>query len=270
MNAFANHFAFEFKSTLRNPTLLLMNYLFPLGFYAMMGLIMVQINPIFDQILIPSLVIFAIMVGTILGLSSPLVESREAGIYRSFKINGVPAISILAIPTLSTIFHTLIVSAIIALTGGPLFNGATPGNWLAFALVTLLAAFCMGALGALIGVVATSSRSTLFLSQGIFLPSMLLGGLMMPLSILPESARYISGMLPSTYAMQALEGLAYARETLIDPWLAVGVLVACALISASLAIYLFNWDSRNQSRRGHPLMGLVALLPFIVGILLGF
>jgi len=31
MNAFANHFAFEFKSTLRNPTLLLMNYLFPLG-----------------------------------------------------------------------------------------------------------------------------------------------------------------------------------------------------------------------------------------------
>jgi ABC-2 type transport system permease protein len=268
MNAFPTHFAFEFKSTLRNPTLLLMNYLFPLAFYAMMGLIMVQINPGFKEILIPSLVVFAIMVGTILGLSSPLVESREAGIYRSFKINGVPAISILAIPTLSTIFHTLIVSAIIALTGGPFFDGATPTNWLAFALVTLLIAFCLGALGALIGVIATSSRSTVFLSQGIFLPSMLLGGLMMPLSILPESARYFSGLLPTTYAMQALEGLAYARDTLIDPMLAVGVLSASALVSTILAIYLFNWDSRNQSRRGHPLMGLIALLPFIAGILL--
>jgi ABC-2 type transport system permease protein len=41
MNAFAHHFSFEFKTGLRNPTLMLMNYLFPLGFYAMMGLVMV-------------------------------------------------------------------------------------------------------------------------------------------------------------------------------------------------------------------------------------
>jgi len=73
MNALPTHFAFEFKSALRNPTLLLMNYLFPLAFYAMMGLIMVQINPGFKDILIPAMVIFAIMVGTILGLSGPLV-----------------------------------------------------------------------------------------------------------------------------------------------------------------------------------------------------
>jgi ABC-2 type transport system permease protein len=268
MNAFTTHFAFEFKSTLRNPTLLLMNYLFPLAFYAMMGLIMVQINPGFKDILIPALVIFAIMVGALLGLSGPLVEYRDAGIYRSFKINGVPALSILAIPTISTIFHTLIVSTIIALTGGPLFNGAVPSDWLAFVLVTLVTAFCMGGLGALIGVVATGTRSTVFLSQGIFLPSMLLGGLMMPLSVLPESARYFSGLLPTTYAMQALEGLAYTRDTLIDPLLSVGILAASGLVSTILAIYLFNWDSQNQSRRGHPLMGLIALLPFILGVLL--
>jgi ABC-2 type transport system permease protein len=268
MNAFANHFAFEFKTTLRNPTQLLMNYLFPLAFYAMMGLVMVQINPGFNDIIIPSLVVFAIMVGTVLGLSSPLVESRDAGIFRSFKINGVPALSILSIPTLSTIFHTLIVSAIIALTGGPFFGGATPGNWGAFALVTLVTAFCLGSLGALIGVVASGSRSTVLLSQGVFLPSMLLGGLMMPLSVLPESVHFVSGLLPTTYAMQAFEGLAYARQTVFDPLLSLGILVASGLVSALLALYLFNWDSRNQSRRGHPLMGLLAFLPFIVGILL--
>lgn len=268
MNAFATHFAFEFKSTLRNPTQLLMNYLFPLAFYAMMGLVMVQINPMFSDIIIPSLVIFAIMVGTVLGLSGPLVESREAGIYRSFKINGVPALSILAIPTLSTIFHTLIVSALIALTGGPFFDGATPVNWGAFVIITLVTAFSMGGLGALIGVVATGSRSTVFLSQGIFLPSMLLGGLMMPLSVLPESVRPISGLLPTTYAMQAMDGLAYARETVFDPLLSLAVLGASGLVSVILALYLFNWDSRNSSRRGHPLMGLLAALPFIIGILL--
>jgi ABC-2 type transport system permease protein len=268
MNAFATHFAFEFKSTLRNPTQLLMNYLFPLAFYGMMGLVMVQINPGFKDIIIPSLVIFTIMVGTVLGLSSPLVESRDAGIYRSFKINGVPALSILAIPTLSTVFHALIASAVIALTGGPFFGGATPANWGYFVVVTLVTAFSLGSLGALIGVVATGSRSTVLLSQGIFLPSMLLGGLMMPMSVLPESVHFVSGLLPTSYAMQAMEGLAFARETVFDPALSLAVLAASGLVSILLALYLFNWDSRNSSRRGHPLMALIAVLPFIAGIIL--
>ncbi len=74
MSAFTNHFSFEFKTGLRNPTLMLMNYLFPLGFYAMMGLVMVQINPGFKDTLIPSIVIVSIMVSTLLGLPGPLVE----------------------------------------------------------------------------------------------------------------------------------------------------------------------------------------------------
>ena len=40
MNAFFHHFAFEFRTDIRNKQLLLMNYLFPLGFYLMMGFIL--------------------------------------------------------------------------------------------------------------------------------------------------------------------------------------------------------------------------------------
>ena len=56
MNAFANHFAFEFRTGLRNKTLLLMNYLFPLGFYLMMGFSWPQINPPFRETMIPAMV----------------------------------------------------------------------------------------------------------------------------------------------------------------------------------------------------------------------
>jgi ABC-2 type transport system permease protein len=97
MIAFANHFAFEFKTGLRNSTSMLMNYLFPLGFYAMMGAVMTKINPVFGDTMIPAMILVAVMAATLLGLPGPLVESREAGIYRSFKINGVPALSILSI-----------------------------------------------------------------------------------------------------------------------------------------------------------------------------
>ncbi len=268
MNAFVNHFSFEFKTGLRNPTLLLMNYLFPLAFFAMMGVVMVQINPGFKDVLIPAIVIFALMVSCILGLPGPLVESREAGIYRSFKINGVPAFSILSIPVLTTIFHGLIVSAIIALTGGPLFGGEVPLYWINFALITLLTSFTMGALGALVGVVATGSRSVVLLSQLIFLPSMLLGGLMIPISSLPASVRWFCGLLPSTYAIEAMNGLAYGRPTSFNPQVCLAVLAICAVFSFVLALYLFNWDSHNQVRRGHPLMALLVLLPFVLGIFL--
>jgi len=40
------------------------------------------------------------------------------------------------------------------------------------------------------------------------------------------------------------------------------------VICFGLAIYLFSWDSRNQSRRGHPALALLALVPFVVAFLL--
>jgi ABC-2 type transport system permease protein len=268
MTALLNHFAFEFKTGLRNPTLMLMNYLFPLAFYALMGLVMTQINPGFKETLTPAIVIFAILVSTLLGLPAPLVESRDAGIYRSYKINGVPALAILAIPTLTTIFHALIVSAVIALTATPLFGAAPPVDAASFALITLLMAFTCGALGSLIGVIASGSRSTVLWSQLIFLPSMLIGGLMMPLSLLPTSVRSVSGLLPTTHAMQAYAGLAYNQDTLIDPLAAAAILLSAGILAFGLAIYLFNWDSHNRTRRGQPWLALLAAAPFAVGMFL--
>lgn len=86
MNAFINHFLFEFRTGIRNKTLLLMNYLFPLGFYAMMGLIMAGINPLFRETMIPAMSIFAVLAATILGLPDPLVTAREAGIFRTIRL----------------------------------------------------------------------------------------------------------------------------------------------------------------------------------------
>ena len=45
-------------------------------------------------------------------------------------------------------------------------------------------------------------------------------------------------------------------------WLAGGTL------SFGLANYLFCWDSQNKTRRGHPALALLALLPYAVGVVL--
>jgi ABC-type multidrug transport system permease subunit len=91
---------------------------------------------------------------------------------------------------------------------------------------------------------------------------------MIPLSLLPESVRWIAGILPTSYAMQAYNGLAFNQPTVFDPWVSVMVLLAGAILAFGLAIFLFNWDSRNNTRRGHPLMALLVLLPYLAGIFL--
>lgn len=268
MNAFINHFSFEFRTGIRNKTLLLMNYLFPLGFYAMMGLLMTGINPAFRETMIPAMTIFAILAATLLGLPDPLVTAREAGIFRNYKINGVPAFSILVIPALTTILHTALVTTIITVTAPLFFDAPLPVNWLGFIVTFLLMAFACAGLSVLIAVVSSSSRMTVLWSQLIFLPSMLLGGMMVPYSMLPEAMGKIAQLLPATHAMNAFRGLAQNMTADFNPIGSLIILLASGVLAFGLAIYLFNWDRRNSTQRGHPLMALLALLPYVIGILL--
>lgn len=268
MTAFANHTWIELRSSLRNRQLLFLTYAFPLAFYAMMGLIMTQINPLFTETMIPAMVIFAALIATLMGLPDPLVTARDAGIFRSYKIHGVPALNILSAPMLTTFLHLAIVTAIILLTATPLFDAPPPSAWGWFLLVTLCTVAAFTGLGVLIGVVSANSRATLLWSQLIFLPSMLISGLMMPLAILPPGAQTLARLLPATYAMNAYNGLAYGLETPFSAWASLAILLAGGVLAFGLAILLFNWDRQNRTARLHPAFGLLAMLPYVAGALL--
>jgi len=268
VNAFANHFSFEFRTGIRDKSLLLMNYLFPIGLYAVLGLLMTELNPPFVETMIPAMIIIAILSGTMLGLPNPLVAAREAGIFRSYKINGVPAISILTIPALTTVLHMVVVAVIITATAPLFFSAPTPINWASFILVFLLTAFAHAGLGMLISVISSSTRAVVLWSQLVFLPSMLIGGLMVPYSMLPDALGRVALLLPASHAMNAFQGLAQNQSVAFDPLWSVLILLAGGILSFGLANYLFCWDRLNKTRRGHPALALLALLPYVLGVAL--
>lgn len=266
MIAFVNHFSFEFRSGIRNKQMLLMNYLFPLGFYLMMGFIMPAINPPFRQSIIPAMVVFSILAATLLGLPDPLVNARENGVFRNYKINGIPSSSILAIPAMTTMLHLVLVTAIIIITAPLLFDAPLPQNWFASILVFMAMSFACAGLGVLIGVVSPNSRMSVLWSQVVFVPSMLLGGLMIPNNLLPDVAAKIAQLLPATQAMNAFNGLAMGGVADFSPWGSVAVLISSGVFAFALSAYLFSWDNRNSTRRGNPALAFLVFLPSVIGI----
>jgi ABC-2 type transport system permease protein len=268
MSAFASHFSFEFRTGLRDRPLLLMNYLFPLSFYVVVSLLMTQLNPTFRPSIIPTMVVFVTLTSLILGLPNPLVSAREAGIFRSYRVNGVPALSVILVPAITTAVHTLIAALLVTFTAPVLFHTPLPVNWGGFVLFLVLTVFVMAGFGVLIGVISTSTRITILWSQLIFLPSIIIGGLMVPRSALTGVLAKIGSLMPSTYSVQIYDTLARGAGLDAKAILSVVVLIAGGVLAFSLASYLFSWDSQNTTRRGSAWLALAVAVPFVIGMVL--
>lgn len=258
----AAHAAVEFRTGVRDRTLLLMTYLFPLGFYGFLGVFMTEMNPDFATVIIPGMTVFAMLAAAMFGLPGPLISARETGVLRSYRINGVPTGSVFGVPAATTVAHLLVVGAIVALSAPVIFEAPRVGNGLAFALVMALAATTHVGLGALIGVVSANTQIMVLWSQLLFLPSVLLAGLIVPLEQVPDAFQPLSLLLPATYAMEAFRGLALGATTVIDPWLAVAVLVVGAVAAMALTRWCYSWDDHGAGRRLHPAYAVFAIAPY--------
>lgn len=260
----AAHAVFEFRSGVRDRTLLMMTYLFPLGFYGFMGVFMTEMNPEFAGILIPGMAVFAMLAAAMFGLPAPLLSARETGVLRSMRIYGVPTGAVFGIPVATTVAHLMVVGAVIALSAPVLFDAPPLTNVAAFALVMLVAALVHAALGALIGVVSSNSRIAVLWSQLVFLPSVLLAGINVPIEQVPHVFQPLSLLLPAFYAMEAFRGLALEADTIMEPWLAVVVLVIGAVVALALTRLCYAWDEYGAGRRLPPAFGAAAIVPYAV------
>ncbi|HHT27579.1 MAG TPA: ABC transporter permease [Firmicutes bacterium] len=268
MKAFMLHFALEFRAALRNRNLLLMNYLLPLGFYLLIGGMMVQINPFFGDQMIPAMVILTVLSGVIMGLPTNLVEAREAGILRSFRVNGLQSGTLIAIPALANALHVCLTALVITVSAPLIFKVPAPVDWPMYLLVFLLTLFANSGLATLIGVITRSGQMAILWQQLLFIPSMILSGLMVPLTLMPDWGQKLSLMLPATYAMAAFQGSAYEGETLWYAPYGMLLLFVGGVLGFVLASRLFSWDNQNDVQRHRVVLALVAMIPYLLGALL--
>jgi ABC-2 type transport system permease protein len=269
MNAFAHHLGYDFKTGIRDRSKLLMFYLFPLVYFGLIGGLMATLNPGFKQLMLPSMVVFAYMCATLLTVPNTLVTARETGVFRSYRINGVPAGSIIGIPVISTGVHMVVVTAIVSVAGVRLFAGVPPASVVGFVLACLLSYAAYAGIGVLLGVAAGNTTVATLLSQLIYIPSIMLGGLMIPLSVLPSGLKTVAQILPATHCTRVFEAIAMPGASGGIPWASLSVLAASTVLDFCLAGLLFEWDSRTSVPSRKAWLALLAVVPYAVSMAIG-
>ncbi len=267
MNAFCHHFAYEFRTGIRDKSRLLMIYLFPLVFFALAGSLMTSLNPGFKQFMIPGMLLFAFMCSTLLSLPNLLVNARESGVFRSYRINGVPPASILGIPAMAMGVHMVVIACIVSMAGVRLYGGVPPSHVAGFVVASVLSYAAFAGIGALIGIAAANNTASMLISQIIFVPSILLGGLMVPSLALPVHLRRLSLLLPATHGMHLFDGLAMGSTDRV--LLSICVLMTSVILNFLLAGLLFEWDSRASQPSRKAYVAFVGLGPYLAAALIG-
>ena len=233
MKAFITHLGIQLRLDIRNKGTLLTYYIIPLIFYAVMGAVFSSIQPDAKETLAASMTIFAISMGALLGLPPALVTMRESGALRAYRVSGVPGWSVLLTSAVSAMVHLLIVSMIILLSAPLLFGAGIPANLLAYIVTLLLLVITSIIIGLLVGVCAKTQPAATILSQAVFLPSLLLSGIMFPAEMLPEPLRWLGQVFPASHAMQVFQEWSFGGLPIpvVAFVVMTGVGVACFVIT---------------------------------------
>jgi ABC-2 type transport system permease protein len=236
MKLFFKYLLIQLKIDIREKGTLLVYYVVPLIFYVVLGSVFASISPAMKSTLAATMIIFAITMGAVLGTPGPIVKMRETGMLRAYMVNGISNSMVLLVHAVSAFLHVFLVSVIICLTSPIMFKSDYPKNPVWFFGIILILLFTSTALGLLIGIISRDNSFATMLSQIIFLPSLLLSGIMFPSSMLPKALIWFGRIFPATYADQSFVGLAFGNHTDFNDKTALIILTSIGVAALVLNI----------------------------------
>jgi len=209
----------------RSSEIWITHFLVPIVFFFVMGAVFTSVMPETEETLIPTMVIFTATMGALIGTSGTLLPYTAAPTRKSMKAGGIPFSSVLLATLVAGIVNLLLVSVFIFLVAPLVFGADLPasfgvfiGGFFLFLVPNLLLAI-------LIAVLAKDASRLTIVSQAVFLPSMLLSGIMFPFEMLPTPLAAVGYALPATHAMMIMTEESFPL---------VNVLVLAAFIPALL------------------------------------
>ena len=226
MGAFLYGIFLQWKLDIRSKTLLITCYIVPLLFFAIMGGIFTSVMPEARYTLIQSMTVFGVTMGALIGLPPSLVEIYSSDIKKVYKANGVPLYLGLVLTNISAYIHLFIMSIILYIAAPLAFNAEIPENpMLYFASLAIFIAVSLS-IASIIGLAVKDQAKTSMVSIIIFLPSIMLSGIMFPIELLPKAFEMVGKIFPASWGYRVMADSTFQLENLL-PLVAILILAIC-------------------------------------------
>ena len=226
MGAFLYGSYLQWKLDIRSKTLLITCYIVPLLFFAIMGGIFTSVMPEARYTLIQSMTVFGVTMGALIGLPPSLVEIYSSDIKKVYKANGVPLYLGLVLTNISAYIHLFIMSIILYIAAPLAFNAEIPENpMLYFASLAIFIAVSLS-IASIIGLAVKDQAKTSMVSIIIFLPSIMLSGIMFPIELLPKAFEIVGKIFPASWGYRVMTDSTFQLENLL-PLVAILILAIC-------------------------------------------
>ncbi len=266
VRAFLHHLVLSLRLNLRNPQAMVFGYVVPVFFLIAFGSVFGHGNKIPLTGVLGQLLTISALGGACFGLPIQFVTERERGVWRRYRLTPLPTVWFV----ISMLFgrYLLVLSAAILqlILAFWFYKQPMPQHpWLLFVAFSF-ASFAFLGLGLVISMVANSTSAVQALGQSLFLPMIMIGGVGVPLRMLPVFvAKHVAIFLPGRYAVQAMD-LAIAdpskfhqpRQVLIAfNFIALAVIgIAACLAGAKL----FRWENDTKFQKSAFAWVLVAVM----------
>ena len=233
MNGFLYSVALQWKLDIRSKSLLVTYYIVPLVFFLIMGGIFTSVMPGMGSTLIQSMTVMSVSMGAFLGLPPSLVEIYGSDIKKIYNANGVPIYLGLVTMVLSAFVHLMMTCIVILLLAPILFKASLPTQLPIFLLSLTIYIIVSLSIGSILGLTLKNQAKLTMIAQLVFLPSIMLSGIMFPISLLPDFLQVIGHVFPAYWGYRLMLDKGLRLENL---W----YLILLTCIAVMIGILLLN------------------------------
>ncbi|HJB33971.1 MAG TPA: ABC transporter permease [Candidatus Blautia merdipullorum] len=231
MNGFLYGIALQWKMDVRSKSLLVTCYIVPLIFFLLMGGIFTSVMPEMRSTLIQSMIVMNVSMGAFIGLPPSLIETYGSDVKKIYKANGVPLYSGLLTMFLSAFVHLMISCVIILLLAPILFEAVLPVQLPFFFLALAIYIIVSLSIGSVLGLAVKNQAKLTMTAQLVFLPSIMLSGIMFPVDLLPGFLETTGRFFPASRGYRLMLDHGFCLKNL---WYLILVFCAAAIICAIL------------------------------------
>ena len=195
------------------------------------------------------LLTITILGGACFGLPTGLVAERERGVWRHYRLTPVPLPALLA---------GTVVARIVIIAGAVLMQIALahwiygtpwPRHGMQLVGASLIVAGAFLGLGLVVAGLARDVPAVQAIGQCLFLPMIMIGGVGVPLVVLPDWAQRLACFMPGRYAVEVLQPCFNHPFGLKQAGFSILMLVIIGAAAAFAGTRLFRWDTAQRLGR---------------------